>query len=150
MNKLFLRSFLFATALLAFVTCKKDEEPEPEDPNNPSSFGQFSWKPGSGASVTADSAYYYPQFTTIYAFKNGSANMIEVNLSSLAAAGYTLSSSSGNALTFVTNSITHNAVSGAFNITASANNKLSGNFSASLTGGTITAITGNFTDIPQR
>lgn len=150
MNKFLLRSLFLLGGLLIFVTCKKDEEPGPDTDDPGANPGQFSWKPGQGASVTADSAYYYPQFTTIYAFKNGSANMIEVNLSALSAGSYTLSSSSGNALTFVTNGTSHNAVSGSLNISAAGNNKLSGSFSASLSGGTITAITGSFTDIPRR
>ena len=151
MNKLFFRSALIIASLLVFSNCAKEDEPQPEDPENPViTAGQFTWKPGSAASVTADSAYYYSQFTTIYAFKNGYANMIEVNLSSLTAASYSLSSATGNALTFITASTTHTASSGSFNITAAANNKLSGNFSANLAGGSVTSITGSFTDIPKR
>jgi hypothetical protein len=42
------------------------------------------------------------------------------------------------------------ASSGQINITASANNKLSGNFNTPLSGGSITSVTGQFVDIPKK
>jgi hypothetical protein len=135
-----------------FITCKKGDEAEPEDPinNGPVATGGLTWKAGSGATVTADSAYYYSQFTTVYAFKNGLNNSLEINLSALSAGSYSMSSATGNNLTFVTNATTYTASSGSFNITSTANNKLSGNFSVTLNGGALTSLSGEFNAIPQR
>src|SRR4051812_23577752 len=92
--------------LSIFATgCKKDDT-NPAATPTPVSTGTFSWTAGSGPKVTADSSHYYSSFTTIFAFKNGSSNSIEINLSSLAVGAYSLSSATGNALTFVTASTT--------------------------------------------
>jgi hypothetical protein len=152
MNAFFSRSLPLLFCTLFFVTCKKEAAPETEDPSNngPVAAGSFSWKAGSGATVTADSAYYYSQFTTIYAFKNGLSNSLEVNLSALSAGSYSLSSATGNMLTFITNATTYTASSGSFNITGTANNKLTGNFTAAFSGGTLTSLSGEFDAIPHR
>ncbi len=134
----------------ALSSCKKDEaEPETNNPGaNPGS--DFNWKTSSGSQVTADSAYYYGQFTTVFAFKNGLSNSIEINLSALSAGNYSISSTTGNALTFVTASTTYTANSGYCNISGVSNNKLAGTFSVALSGGTLTSVSGSFSGIAQR
>src|SRR6218665_2434148 len=152
MNSFLCRSLLLLACVLFFITCKKEEEPEPEEPanNGPVNAGSLNWKVGSGATVTADSAYFYSQFTTVYAFKNGLNNSLEVNLSALSIGSYSLSSATGNILTFITNSTTYTASSGSFNITGTTNNKLSGNFNATFSTGTLTSLSGEFNMIPHR
>jgi hypothetical protein len=146
------RTFFLLFCTLLFIACKKEAEPETEEPvdNGPVAAGNLTWKAGSGATVTADSAYYYSQFTTIYAFKNGLSHSLEVNLSALSAGSYSLSSATGNMLTFITNATTYTSSSGSFNITSTVNNKLTGNFTAAFSGGTLTSISGEFNAIPHR
>jgi len=139
----------FAALSLLLSGCKKDET-TPGTTTTPANNSSFTWTAGSGSKVTADSANYYSSITTIYAFKNGASNSIEINLSSLAVGAYSISSATGNALTFVTSSTTYTAHSGNVNITTSNGTRLSGTFSASLSGGTLTSISGDFTNIPAR
>lgn len=151
MKRILLKSCLILSCSILLIACKKDD-PAPEDttPTTPGvNKGDFSWTAGA-STVAADSAYFYSQFTTVFAFKNGTSNSIEINLSALSAGSYSLSSATGNALTFVTGATTYTANTGSCNITASANNKLSGNFSATLHGGTLTAISGTFSNILQK
>jgi hypothetical protein len=152
MSTFFSRSSLLLFCALFFVTCKKESDPEPEpENNNPANPGDFRWKTSGGATVVADSAYYYSQFTTIYAFKNGTSTSIEVNLSSLAAGSYSLSSATGNVLTYVQNASTFTSAAGSFNIANTSNNKLSGDFDCSISNGSIaTTLSGTFNTIPHR
>ncbi|MES2680763.1 MAG: hypothetical protein V4635_12800 [Bacteroidota bacterium] len=121
--------FVLAAATLFLVACAKDkDEPEP-DPTSPGTQGTFNWQPSPGSPVIADSAYYYFQINTIYAFKNGNNNSVEIVLSSMSAGNYSFSSTTGNDFTFVSGSTTYTAGSGSLNITSAANNKLSGNLS---------------------
>ena len=146
-------TLLLALSLAIFTGCQKDNaDPATDDPGTttPVNKGSFSWTPAGGTSVTADSAHYYSSFTTIFAFKNGNANSFEINLSSLAVGAYTLSSATGNALTFVTAATTYTAHSGSVLITTNNGSKMSGTFSATLNGGSITGVSGQFTDIPKK
>ncbi len=141
-------------AILMLSSCAKaTTDPEKETNTNnggATSTTEFKWTPGSGSTVTSDSSYCYNSITSIFAFKNGTNNSIEITLSSMAVGAYSVSASTGNALTYVSNSTTYTAKSGAVNITTNANNKLSGNFNCSVTGGTLTSLSGQFTDVPVR
>jgi hypothetical protein len=152
MNTVASRSFLVLCFILFIVACKKEDTPETEEPTDvPAGQADFRWKYDGGATVVADSAYYYSQFTTIYAFKNGVSSSIEVNLSSLSAGSYSLSSATGNMLTYVKNAATYTTTSGSFNISSTSNTKLSGDFSGSInTGSVSTTISGTFSAIPHR
>jgi hypothetical protein len=133
---------------------KKEDSFEPDTSGNTENpadnKGSFIWTTSSSQSVTADSAFYYSQFTTIYAFKNGNANSIEMNLSALSLGTYSFSSTSGNTFAFVDGSTNYTASSGAVTITAVANNRLSGSYSTNLVGGAITSLNGTFTDIKKK
>jgi hypothetical protein len=133
---------------LFMVSCKKDE-PEPVDPgtNTPPASPYFQWQLNGGNVVTADSAFS-SQGHVIFAFKN-SGGSIEVNLADLSPATYQISSSTGNQLQYMEGSTTHEG-SGSFVITASTSNKLSGHFNCNLTGGSLSSITGTFSEIPKR
>ncbi|HOZ87735.1 MAG TPA: hypothetical protein PL029_08255 [Bacteroidia bacterium] len=145
----FSKIILFASALLLVACAKDNEEPEP-DPTAPGTQGSFTWQPSGGSTVTADSAYYYSQINTIFAFKNVNNTSVEIVLSSLSAGNYSFSSTTGNDFTFVNGSTTYTAGSGSINITSAANNKLSGNFNVGLSGGAITNMIGSFSDIPRK
>src|SRR5215204_4768471 len=130
--RLFKKSFLLLLfSALIIASCTKDN-PEPEDdpgtPVTPVNKGSFSYSVNGNATITADSAVYYPKFTTIYSYKLGTENTIEINLSDLVAGSYIVNSTQGNALTYETNGQTFTATSGTINITANTGSRLSGNF----------------------
>ena len=142
-----------ALPLFVWSCAKAESDPEKSVSTAPAgntSTTSFQWTPNSGGSVTADSSNYYSSFTTIFAFKNGNNNSLEINLSSLAVGAYTLSTATGNALTYIANSTTYTAKSGVVNITANSSTNLSGNFNCTLTGGTLSSLSGQFVDIPRR
>jgi PBP1b-binding outer membrane lipoprotein LpoB len=155
MRKQFLQIQAIVFCILIMSSCaKKEDSFEPDTSGNTENpadnKGSFTWTTSSGQSVTADSAHYYSQFTTIFAFKNGTSNSIEMNLSALSLGTYSFSSTSGNAFAFVDGSTNYDASSGSLTITASANNRLSGSFNTNLTGGAITSLSGTFTDIKKK
>lgn len=145
---------LLVVGSFVFTACKKKtSEPEPTSATTTGgtpAVGGFTWTPSGGAATVADSAFYYQQYNTIHAYKNGSANHFEINLTALTIASYSVTSSSGNALTYVMGTTYLAATSGQINITANAGNKVSGNFSTPLSGGSITSVSGQFVDIPKK
>lgn len=153
MNKIKTVKNLFITltaccSLLFFNSCIKAEaDPDKENPIAPvPSTQDFKWTPNGQAQVTADSSHYYNSFTTIFAFKTGTLSSIEINLSSLSVGTYSLSSTTGNALSYVNKNVTYNSVAGSVSITSSADNKLSGRFNCTFTG-TLSGISGEFVDV---
>ena len=141
--------FFILTSIFIISSCTKDEnEPEEETPVVTDK-GSFNWTLSSGQTANADSAHCYTSITTIYAFKNGNATSVEVNLSALSVGSYSISSSTGNSFSFVSGGTTYEGT-GSFNITANSGNKLSGNFNVTLTGGTLTSMSGSFQDILKR
>jgi hypothetical protein len=132
------------------VACKKDD-PEPVDttPTTAQNKGDFKYSLNGGAVLAADSAKYYSQNTTIFAFKNNANISFEINLSDLSVGTYSISSSTGNQFQYTVGSANYNGT-GNVNITANANNQLSGNFNCALSGGTLTSVTGTFVDLPRK
>lgn len=145
--------FILAISINLSSCAKASTDPDKDTSTTPAgntSTTSFQWTPNAGSSTTADSSNYYTSITTIYAFKNGLSNSIEINLSSLAVGAYTISSSTGNSLIYVANSNTYTAKSGVVNITANTSSNISGNFNCALTGGTLTTLSGQFVDVPKR
>ncbi len=149
MKRHLLSHVLLLASVFLFFSCQK-EEPEPEDPGSGSTLpkGDFKYSVNGGASITADSAVYYPSITTIYSYKNGTMNTIEMNLSALDVGSYTIAK--GNKLTYTTSGTDYVASTGAINITSKAVNSITGDFNTSFSTGTITSISGNFSDIGSR
>lgn len=148
MKKRFLNFGLILITVF-LVACAKDNT-EPEDPAQNPDKGSFSWQTNPGGNNTvADSAFYYAQFTTILAFKNGNSNSLEMTLASLAPGTYSLSSTTGNTFEFVSGSTTY-AGSGTCVISSASNGKLSGSFNVTLSGGSLTGINGSFSGILQK
>jgi hypothetical protein len=142
------------TIVLFFVAgCTKDED-EPDDPTGSTTgtpvTGNFNWTLSNGSSVVADSAVCYPQITTIYGYKTGLDNTVEINLADVVVGTYDITSFSGNELKYVRNKITTKASSGTVKITGNTGGKMAGNFSATFSTGTITSITGEFSDVRSR
>ena len=147
-------------ALIVTSCKKKTQDPEP-DPTPAATTGGtttgnispspgFTFTPNGGSATVADSAFYYQQYNTIHAYKSGNANHFEINLSGLTVTSYSIGTGTGNALTYVMGATYLTASTGSLNITAAANNKLSGNFNTILSGGSISAVAGQFVDIPKR
>ena len=132
-----------------FISCAK-EEVEP-DPIASQSKGNFNYSINGAALQKADSAVYYALNTTVYAYKNGTSTTFEINLEDLIAGTYNIiTSATGNQFIYTTNAVDYYFTSGNFIISSNTNNKLAGSFNCSLSGGTITRATGNFSDLPRR
>ena len=158
MNSSLLKRFsqhLYTCVIVLFLVagCTKDED-EPEDPGNGSTTGtamaDFKWTLSNGTTVIADSAICYPQITTIYGYKSGKSNTIELNLADIVVGTYNISSVSGNELKYVDNKVALNAASGKIEITGNTGGKMAGNFTATFSTGTITSISGQFSDVKSR
>lgn len=144
-------SALMTTALLAgCAKATNDPEKDPPVTSGPTYNEEFKWTAAGSSEVTADSCHYYTSFTTIYAFKNGNAKNIEINLSGLAAGTYSFSSLTGNSLTYVNGSSTFTSTAGTLTISSNADNRIAGTFSAALAGGTVSSISGHFTDVHKK
>ena len=140
--------FFLIIGISFFISCAK-EEVEP-DPITSQSKGNFNYSINGAALQKADSAVYYALNTTVYAYKNGTSTTFEINLSDLIAGTYNISSATGNQFIYTTNAVDYYFTSGNFIISSNTNNKLAGSFNCSLSGGTITSATGNFSDLPRR
>jgi hypothetical protein len=138
------------TVTLFFVSCVKDDtEPEPEDPVTPVNPNPpfFRWKTEPGNLVESDSSVCFVQSNVIFGYKNGNSHNVEIRLSSMNTGTY--STSMGNELDYFVNNKLHTGA-GTFVITESTNSTVSGNFTCSLSGGTLTSISGTFASVPKR
>lgn len=149
-KKIILGVILFC--LFVIVSCKK--EPEQSCGTCPvggsvNSTPVFSYVKNNGSTVTADSAFFIPVSKTIVAYYQGYAHKVNIKTASLAAGTYSFTSSA-NTLSYVEATFTYIASGGSINITSNTNSKLSGNFVSNGSGGGITSLTGQFTDIPSK
>lgn len=153
-NKFSYQSFLAATliSVATFISgCAKSEKDPAEEPSNePIETSEFSWTPGSSSSVKADSSFYFPAFNNIVSYKGGGSQIVDIYLSALSVGTYTISSATGITLSYTTGSTAYTASSGTIGITANTGSKLSGSFGVNLKGGTLTNLSGSFSDIPKR
>ena len=158
-----------AFALLAtsiFFSCKKKDASAPATTSPTTTTGSttggtviapaggFAWSENGGATINADSAYWttWSNGTGVRAFKGGYANYFEINWgtsqnnTAIGAKPLALSD-----LTFLkgASTYTNNATSN-LNVTAFASNQLSGNFTVSVSGGTITSLVGAFNNLPNK
>ncbi len=142
-----------AIALLSLVACKK----KTTDTNNntPNNTATFTWTENGGAVITADSAYWTTGAwgTGIRAFKGaGFSNYFEINWAvqdntSVGAKTLTV----GTDFTFLKGVDTYtNPTAQTLNVTAFANNTLSGNATVAVTGGSITTLVCTFSNLPKQ
>ena len=142
---------LVMIAFLAVTTssCTKDETTS-EQTTTPVATDGFRWTDSSGSTIqTVNNPYVNGQFNSIFAVRSG-ATIYEINLTSLAVGTYTLGGSSLNSLFYNSTgslSTSFSPNSGSVVITANANNKLTGTFTATGTGGGVTSVSGSFTNI---
>lgn len=142
-------TFLFySVCLVIFAASCAKEETLPDSPSTPANSANFSWTV-NGITTTADSAICYLQLTTVYAYKNGLAQTIELNLSDVISDTYPVNAVSGNEIKYVNGSSNLSVSSGTVIITNNSGSKLNGNFSGSFPSGGGT-ISGQFTDVAFR
>lgn len=141
--------FLATTAFLVFSCEKETTEPIEEEPVNTTP-PVFNWRVNNGNTISSDSTFAYQSVTSMFAYKNGYSNSLEINLSALSTGTYVLSPATGNQLTLTGGNSTVVATSGKLIIASAANNKLSGTISATFATGTFTSMSGEFTDVPRR
>lgn len=114
----------------------------------------FIWKEDGGSEIKADSAFWTTGTwgTGIRAYKGGMANFFEINWdtqNNTSTGTKPLSSSYG--FTFIKNPSTYsNTGASTITITSFSNDKLSGNFTVSVSGGTIQSIQSTFTNLPKK
>jgi hypothetical protein len=143
-------SSLLLLALFAITTisCSKDDDAAlTPTPVTPVANG-FVWSiNGETATKNTAVANYNLQSSAMNLFATPSGTVFEINLTGSTPGTYTLGN--GNAL-YYNYSSTENLISptsGSVTITSFANNKASGNFTATGTGTGVVSISGNFTNI---
>jgi hypothetical protein len=150
-NYLPFKAILVLLIAFSIASCKKDEEPIPEPIPVVPVLAGFSWKENSGPIITADSSFWTTGAwgTGIRAYKNGFANFFEINWS-----GQNNTNSGSKALqdqaglTFLKGNDTYtNTSSQVINITGFSDNKLSGNFTISVSGGSISTVEATFNNV---
>ncbi len=146
MKKIFSTLLVCLVNISIFSSCNPDDNPTPQ-PNNPTP--GFKWHENSPTATekTAGSSEVRTQFKSIFAFQgsnSSSGTLFEMNLTAVSPGTYTIGSA--NAFYFSGNTAT--PTSGKVVITANAGGKASGTFEAAWASGTITSVTGSFTDIP--
>lgn len=128
------------------ISCSNDDNPTP--PIIPVAIDGFTWSENGTATVlTVNDPHATAQYNTIFAIRQG-VTIYEINLTSLAVGTYPFDVN--NSLFYNNNNNpTGNFIptSGSVIITANANNKLSGTFTAIGTGNNVTSISGRFTNI---
>lgn len=132
----------FAVLLLLSVlaSCKK---------NDNAGAGLFQWSEDGGVtSYTADSAFYvrYNGGISIRAYRNGLAQYMQLSIgdTSIGTQNFT------SGFSYLSGSNTSFSLSGTLSISANIGNKLSGVFFVALTGGNVSSVNANFSDIPGR
>ncbi len=139
---------LIALFTITSFSCSKNED-APPTPTVPLAGNGFRWTENGGATEqTVNNPYASNQYKTIFATNTGAGTVYEINLTSIAPATYDIMAS-GNAFYYKSASMSAAFVptSGSVVITTNANNKLSGTFTATGSGGGVTSVSGSFTNI---
>ena len=138
---------------VSLAACKKDKEPAKNaDPVTPVTKG-FVWQEDGGAEIKADSAFWttWSNGTGVRAYKGGMANFFEINWAGAGNTNVGTATLPASGITFLKGADTYsNASKELLTITAFDNDQLSGNFTATLTGGGINTIKVTFTKLSKR
>jgi hypothetical protein len=148
-------NIFIASAILSItiLSCKKSTEDVPAP--LAAAADSFTWTENGGAVITADSAFWttYNGGTGIRAYKGANlANFFEINWAgnSNTTVGAKTLNTTGD-FTFVKLPIYYiNPTNQTLNISAFANNKITGNATVTVTGGTITTLALTFTELPKK
>lgn len=146
-------TFKFTTSailsLSMLVACTKKSTTSPTPTPTPTPTAGFTWTENGGTENTADSAYYEAKYKTIKVFKAGKTK-IEINLTDGIPATYPLGTSNVFSLIVTGASTIYVATGGSLTITANASSKMTGTFTSTGTGASVTKCDGKFTDIAVR
>jgi osmotically-inducible protein OsmY len=143
---------IIAAALIAlsFAACKKDDTTTTTPPTTGggTTTTGFTWKEDGGSENKADSAFWtsYTGGAGVRAYKGGMSNFFEINFANSSVGSMSLNTG----LTFIKGNSTMTSKTGTVNITSNTSDKLTGNGSATLSGGSIAAVTFTFTDLAKR
>ena len=155
-------SLLITITTILVIGCKKKDTttPQEETPTTtgsttgtPLAAGGFTWTENGGAVNTADSAFWTTGTwgTGIRAFKGGYTNFFEINWASQNNTSIGTKVITAGSFAFLKGTTTYtNAASENLSVSAFASNALTGNFTTSVSGGTITTIVGGFKTIPNK
>jgi len=138
--------------VLIFTSCAKDEYVE-EDPTNgggSTTTSSFSWTVNNTSSQFANDYFFVSAFNNIVGKNTGNGSYVDITLDNLDPGAYTISASKGIILDYYDGSKSYRGVSGVVNISARTGTLLSGNYTASFNTGTITSISGQFIEIPEK
>ncbi|MBP9793970.1 MAG: hypothetical protein KBC56_08230 [Flavobacterium sp.] len=142
--------FLIALLTITGVSCSNDDEvARIPIPVTPVVRDGFRWTDSTSSTTqTVDNPYASNTFSSIFATNTGGGTIFEINLTSIAAGTYDIMAS-GNAFYYRNSTMpaAFTPTSGSVVITANANNKLTGTFTATGTGGGVTSVSGSFTNI---
>jgi hypothetical protein len=149
-------NIFIASAILSIVilSCKKSAD-DVLAPAIATAAGSFTWTENGGAVITADSAFWttYNGGTGIRAYKGANlANFFEINWAgnSNTVVGAKTLNTTGD-FTFVKLPIYYiNPTNQTLNLTSFSNNKVTGNATVTVTGGTITTLALTFTELPKK
>lgn len=143
---------VFVLFLFIIAACKKESESScgtcPVG-GSVTPINGFSYVKNGGTPIYADSAFYNATYKTITSYYNGISTRVNIKTTSQAPGTYTLTTP-GNTLSYTETSFTYMASGGSVIISSNSNNKLTGNFVSNGTGGGITSLTGEFTNIPLK
>ena len=140
---------LIALFAITSVSCSDNGDVTTTPPVTPVASDGFKWTDSSSSTEqTVNNPYASNQYKTIFATNTGGSTVYEINLTSIAVGTYDVMAS-GNAFYYrsTTMSSPFNPTSGSVTITANANNKLTGTFTATGSGGGVTSVSGSFTNI---
>lgn len=141
---------LITMFVITSISCSdNDDVAVTPTPVTPVAGDGFKWTENGGSTEqTVNNPYASNSFKTIFATNTGVGTVYEINLTSIAVGTYDVMAS-GNAFYYRTATMSAAFVptSGSVVITANANNKLSGTFTATGSGGGVTAVSGSFTNI---
>jgi hypothetical protein len=146
-------SFITCLLILSIISCKKEEEKT--NNNSSTTTASFEWQENGGSKILADSAFWTTGTwgTGIRAYKGGTANFFEVNWSgnNNTTPGKKVISYTNYGFTFIKGGTTYNISSDQdLTITAAESNTLTGSFTISPVGGTITSIEAHFNILPKK
>ncbi len=132
MKKYSLQLLLVVIAAVSLFSCSKDEIANAVQAGTvgANGAGAFTWVEGGGGAgtpIVCDSAYASAQYKSIFVYKGANATryFFEINLTSLAAASYPMSTA-GNAVAYDRLGNMSTGTAGSINILANSNNKISG------------------------
>lgn len=138
-TKFFLIAVILFTVI--FSSCSSSDD----DSNTTPATDGFTWTENGGSSLqTGLNPRFSAQYNTFIVENSSGTTLFEINLNEGIAGTYSLGS---NYAIYYGGSTNFVPTAGSLIITSNANNKISGTFSATGSTGTVTSVTGTFTNV---